>query len=521
MYDVDIGMHDAYNYGTFAIVCLCVILTTPTLQPQDLFLKFDPAKQGAITEPRNHRFLAAALTVHPVSEPRQMFRVHHRVLSSLLNATHERLRRLELSADRMAQLLPRSSLPGLVDGAGLSPPVSSREGIVPWALVNSEQLLRAEEGSPAVKLPESWRRELSALATKAVEHLNAREETEEGEELVFRRISNAYWKLEPSVGIRYVVDFEAVRRTAQADYLAAPKQFKVSFLRRLGAPEVGPQQLPPSDAAVSIAVALSNNQFAEFQSFVKRLEAVLEHTKRVNLFVVLMKATGERPKALKTSSVMDPRSILSLYESKYPHASFKVIDSPDSLSRARAIALVLHEVRPSEILFLSDVYLDFDASFVERCRSFPLQGQQVFFPILFARADPRGFSAANSSLLDGTVSASAGYWLARSASVACIYASDMLSVASDSAGKGVSGSVDMQEVYGAVMRRGYQVVRMPDWALQRVHTVRPCDADLNGETTERCGEGEEEEEGYDRLHLKTQLSRLFFDHEGEHAGWRF
>lgn len=448
-----------------------------------------------------------------------MYRVHHHVLSKLLNDTHVRLHQLEVAADRMAQLLPQSAPAGF-DRPAISQPVTSRDEIVSWALINSDHLMRQEESEPAVKLPEPWRHELSALVTKAVEHLNAREEVEEDEEeLVFRKISNAYWRLEPSVGIHYVVDFEAVRKTEQADYLVAPKQFQVSFLRRLGAPEVSPIQLTPSDAAVNIAVVISNNQFVEFQSFVKRLEAVLEHSKRINLFVVLMKATGEHPKLLKASSVMDPRSILSLYESKYPHATFKVIDSPDSLSRARAIALVIHEMRPSEILFLADVYLDFDASFIERCRNFPLQGQQVFFPIVFARADPRGFSAANSTLLDGTISARSGYWLSRSTSVACMYASDMLAAASSESGeKGVSSTVDIQEVYGAVVRKGYQVVRMPEWTLQREYTARPCDADLNGESTVPCGE---EEEGYDSLHLKTQLSHLFFDHEGEEASWRF
>ena len=494
----------------------------PPPQPQELFLKFDPVKRGSITEPGHAELLATALTVHPITEPRIMQRVHRRILQQRLNSTQQQLRRLRAAADRMVQLMPLSAQPGAME-------LTSKDDVSPWVLVRRNLVMSEEGSNPAVVLAQTWRNEVQGLAAKAVEHLNAmmdeeereegEEEEEEREELVPRQVRNAYWKLDLDAGaIRYVIDFEAVPKSKVADYLEQPKRFKAAFLRWLSPPEVSPVRPVVADTAVNTVIVLSSDQFPQFQNFVKKFEAVLEHSRRVNLVVVVMRATSERWKLSKASPGMDPKTILSLFANKYPLATFKVIDSPDSLSRSHGIALAVQETLPSEILFLADAYLEIDAGFIERCRNLPLRGQQVFFPVPFTRSDPGGFLAANHTLLDGTISSHTGYWLDQSVGVACMYGSDVLSALSEAAPKGMAHAATTRAVFDRAVEKGYQVVRMPDWSLQRTYANRSCDLDLVGERSGQCGEGLE---NHDSLHLRTQLSHLFFAHKGEGEASKF
>jgi len=182
------------------------------------------------------------------------------------------------------------------------------------------------------------------------------------------------------------------------------------------------------------------------------LEKVLEHDQRINLFVVQMRSAAEKQK-LRKITVMDPKSIISLYETKYTKASFKVLDSPSLLSRAHGTSLVMKELRPSEILFLADLDLEFDVGFVERCRNYPLQGQQVYFPVMFAKINPSVLSYMNHTMLENTISQHSGYWLIHSYSVACVYAADLFATTSQTGFKGIPNEVDTIEVYNSLMEK--------------------------------------------------------------------
>lgn len=439
-----------------------------------------------------------------------MYHIHQFVTSRLLNETQHELHELKVAVDHMTELLPRSDV-RLRSDLESDTSVTSKEDISTWNLINHNLLMSAEENSPSLNVPTVWKNEVNMLIQKALQQLNSRSE----DKYVFKKVVNGYWKVDPSVGIDYTIDFEATKAGEEFELTIPPKRYKVNFLRLLNSLEVSPVQPYSSDQHVNIAVFLTSEYLEQFQGFVKKLEKVLEYDQRIYLWAVQMRSASEIQKPRRATNVMDPKAILSLYESKYPKATFKVIDSPNLLSRAHGISLVIRELRPSEILFLADLDLEFDTGFIERCRNYPLQGQQAYFPIPFAKVDP---SILSHTMLADTISHHSGYWLVHSYSIACIYAADILATTSLTSFKGIPNEVNTKEVLKGLTESEYEIIRPIDKGLKRAFSQRSCDLDLYGEVFVPC---ELTGEDYRSLYLRSQLSVLLFDHEGDNSDTKF
>ena len=449
--------------------------------------------------------------MYPVTDPKLMYHVHQFVVGGSLNETQHEIHRLKEAVDRMSELLPQTDL-RLNREAKPHYSLASKDDIIAWKLLNHKLLMSGEEHSPALKATTPLNNEINLLMQKAMVNLNSWAV----EEYIFKRIVNAYWRADPLTGVDYIVDFEANRADAdKSDFSIIPKLFRVTLTRPFNPPEVSPVQPYPSDRFVNIAVFLTGSHLESFQGFMKRLEEVLKHDQRVNLHVIQMKNPGEKR---RSSNMMDPKSILSLYETKYPKASFKIIDSPNQLSRSHGISLVIRESRPSELLFLADLDLEFDTGFIERCRNYPLQGQQAYFPIPFTKINPSFLRDVNHTMMENAVSRHSGHWLVHSYSIACIYAADVLVTTSHGL-KGIPSEVEMTDVLKGLLDKGYEVIRPTDKGLKRGYAPRNCDLDLLGESHDPCelvlGQP------YESLYIKMQLSVLLSNHEGEHSESKF
>ena len=467
--------------------------------------------QGSITEKANAHKLDAALTVFPISDAKMMYNIHQFVVGRALNTSQHEMQSLKWSLDRMTELLPRSDQ-GLQTSYGEHEvEMSSTDDIVSWKLVNHDALLSDEENTPTREVPGVWQSELEVMMDTAVQYLNVWADSE----YFYKRIVNAYWRVDPMAGIYYIIDFEA-SKSGNGESAALLDRHRVTFTRSLNPPEVSPpQSLVSSRQHVNIVVCLSSEHTGRLQQFMSRLETVLEHDQRINLVAVQMRSAAERQKPRRTQNVIDAKSILSLYRTKYQSASFTVLDSPALLSRSHGIAVVLRESRPSEMLFLADLDLEFDESFLDRCRSLPLQGQQAYYPVVFSQSSPSVLASLNHSLLEGSVSRHSGHWLVGSYSTACVYAADLLAASTQSELKGIINEVDTLEVYKTLVERGYEIIRGPDKQLKRVYsTERSCDLDLIGLMHDSCKvKGDSHKPQY----LQTQLSALLFDHEGKNS----
>ena len=469
--------------------------------PHSLFLKFDGAKRGPITEQKHRDILDVALTVYPVSDPKLMYAVHQLMVGERLNASYYHLQQIKASLDLMDDLLPQADIHThqVKQEASIT-----REDIVTWKLVSNNLLMSEEERAPSVKIPSVWKHEFNSLIDKCKDYLSTWEEGS----YTFKRIVNAYFRVVPATGVDYIIDFEGKEGKTEDEFSLAAKHFRVSLSRRLNSLEVNPALMKAAGVElkhVTVAVVMTTEYIEQFQGFMSRLEKLLDYDQKIDLLLVNMKSK-KRGKE-KSSSV---RSTLSHYETKYPQTTFTVLDSPTIVSREHGVSLVIRELRPSDIVFLADLDIEFDIGFLERCRSLPLQGQQAYFPIPFSEANPSLLREINHEKMEDAISEHSGHWLTESKSVACLYAADVLVAAQQARGKGIPNSIAMGDVYQTLVGKGYEVIRATDKGLRlKYDGGRECKGRLVGEGEDECSDGD-----YVDLYSRTQLSALFFDHEG-------
>ena len=469
------------------------------------FLNFDEKTKGNILDPKNKNAFDKALTIFPVEDPKLMYNIHEAVLSKRLNNSQEAVQELKRSMDHMMDLLPPTEI-RLYNERVKSDVMLVEDDVIPWKLISSNLLMSCVEKNPAIKIHSLWKEELELLSRKSIDYVNSRED----EEYTFKRIVNAYWRLDAQLGTEYVIDFETKLAGMESDYSSPTNRFRASLLRQFNDPEVNPviQQVDTA-RHISIGVLVSNDLTERFEHFMSNFEETLKLDQRFDLLAVHMKGAST-----EQENYNQVDKIISSYSNKYPQANFKVLKSPHKLSRSHAISLLVQELRPNDLVFLSDLDLQFDYQFLNRCRSYPIQRQQVYFPIPFAQIDPAMLTATSHTQLHDSITPHSGHWLVDSYNVACLYAIDILSVLQQEEAISVD-EINVKDLYSKFVKNGYSIVRSADKGLRKLYSeYRNCELDYHGEYYEQC---QSLPDSYERLYLKTQLSVLLLDHEGEHA----
>lgn len=483
---------------------------------QNLFLRFDGNKKGPIISPKHSVVLNRALTVYPVADPKLMYNIHQLVVNRRLNTSQYFAQELKQTVDQMVAFLPQSERDY---GKSNGEVVPSREDIESWKLINHNRLMIECSDDPAIKIPGYWKTELDTLTSRAMEYLKS---LHEDQQLELNRVVNAYWRLHPLSGLEYVLEFEAKTSHTQGDVNPPPRQFCAHLSRPYNPPEVSPIQPQIRESKrVTIALIMTGEQLGMFEIFMKRLEQVLQQDQRLFLIVVKMKTEGERQTSKKSETDSTLESIIHSYETQYLRASFKAIISPYILSRSYGLALVLREVRPTDLLFLADLYLVFDTLFLERCRNLPRQGQQVYYPIPFAAdAVSNTTKVTAQGLGSRAVSSQLGHWLVKSRGLCCVYAADVLSSMQKTGGKGIPKEVDTEELLRQLIEKDYEVILSLDAGLWRAKPKESgCELDLVGDEQESCKVVHDYT--FKGLRVRTKLSELLFDHEGKQSENKF
>ena len=507
------GCSEIESATTDCVLGQCVRKLLPNIEcnkqghPQQLFLWYDSGKsKGPIIDPKNQAVLSRALTVYPVADPKLMYNIHQLVVGRRLNESQHLARELKQAVEQMRAFLPQTETSY---AQSMNQDISSREDIWSWQLITNSRLMEIGSANPARKIPGYWKREIEALASQAIEYLST---TQDDKQLVFSKIVNAYWRLYPQSGMEYIVDFEAKPlQLADSETPPPPIRFCVTLVRPYSPIEISPIQPQVKDSKrLTLVLVMSGEEVELLEAFMKMLGAVLDESQiGINLLVVKMRSEEEKG-AKKTDSLVE--TILHSYERQYLRASFSVVTSPYILSRSHGLALALHEVKPTDILFLADLHLHFNESFLERCRALPLQGQQVYYPIAFTRS-----ASSNTST---QISADVGHWLVKSVGVGCIYAADVLTSVQTEGGKGIPKEVDTAELYRSLLEKGYEMIRGVDDGLTKdAGKDGSCELDLVGDVYQPCKL--DQDYSYEELRLRTRLSELLFDHEGKHSETKF
>ncbi len=473
------------------------------LKFHERFLKFDKERKGSVLEAANKNVFERALTVYPVDDSSLMYAIHQTEISRRSSHFQNIVQELTQTLHYMKDLLPSADLRPYKEKVGVA---MTEDDIIPWTLISDNQYMSCTEPRPAFKIHTLWKQELDLLSTATVDYINSREE----EKYTFSKIGAVYLRQNNQLGTEYMMDIETKLSEAETGYSSPTSRFRATLLRGYGELEVNPVlKRVDQSQSFSVVVMVTNDYIENFEQFMRNFEEILKITLlKLNLIAVHMETNAN------AGGEID--NIISSYSSKHSQTYFKLLKSSHKLSQSHGLALVLQELDPNDLLFISDLNLRFDLEFITRCRWFPIKTQQVYYPIPFMQADPALLSATDHTHFHNEITSHAGHWLVDSNAIACFYAADALAVVkqADDDSNIVPEEISVEDLYSQFISSGYSVVRSADKGIRKVFSRGRCDLDYYGNEHDPC---QSLPESYEKLYLKTQLSVLLLDHEGKHA----
>ena len=450
--------------------------------------------------------LEKALIIYPAKDHKFITYFHHYYLLKQLNHAQDKLLHQMSVSDFLQEQLPGGNKAVHSQSKLLHhDPVTSVDDILTWELITHDVIHSEYRSQVVIPVTGSYKDNINVAIRKAVNYLN-KQSTEEHK---FRKLVAAYQRVDPLVGIEYVLEFEST-------VSGGVKTHRVVLIGLLSAPDTSPLIPFDSTTVVNIVVVVDSENNRKLEDFIKNFEDVLGKDKKIALTVLEMKGTIKN-EAERKKNHLRTFYLISLLQSKYPnvHIEMKTLDT--SLSRERGTSVVAKHLSPSDLVFLADIDVRFNAGFLHRCRNFAAVGQQAYFPMLFRRYNPKLLSQMNHSHLDGRITEHSGYWLSQSHSLMCIYVADIINSFSQTGSQDVPPRISSNLLLSRLVKTGVHIVRSPDKDIWRPYDTRKCEGNLYGESY-TCDTTDETPEVH---YAHSQLASLLFNHEDEHAMEKF
>lgn len=196
----------------------------------------------------------------------------------------------------------------------------------------------------------------------------------------FSKLVNGYRRYDPLRGEEYLIDAELtteqINDIGQRETVFNSVRFEavkpVTKLRLLSSTKYNNKQ------TIYFILPLTHLN-DRFKNFVKNVAAVgwTKPGENVCLLIVLF--------ALQSTEM---KTFLEEIKQEFPLADFRIIETQGEFSRGLGLDLASRQLSNSSLLFFCDVDVNVTETFLQRCRQNAVQGQQVYYPMVFAQYTP-------------------------------------------------------------------------------------------------------------------------------------
>ena len=305
-------------------------------------------------------------------------------------------------------------------------------------------------------------------------------------------LTSGYMRHNPTRGYEYIID--ARYRDTCKHCVGKPFSRRVSFVRPLSDPVVVPD-LPVSKQVVNVVVPISNvNQ--RFSEFMENFEhAFLNGGDAVHLLFVVYQ-----------DDISGLENILKLYRSRHKRAKMSLVQGKGMFSRGRALHYGISSLKENDLIFICDVDITIEHSFMDRCRKNTVQGERVFYPVVFKQYNAKYTHTQNLKPGKASINRKNGHWFYYSYGMLCIYKSDYTAVGGldiEIEGWGLEDVL----LYEAILKAKLEVLKVPDPALtHRWHESR-CPSTLTNKQHSDCLGSL-----YEGVADKKELAQYIYEH---------
>ncbi|XP_072902434.1 LOW QUALITY PROTEIN: chondroitin sulfate synthase 2-like [Hemitrygon akajei] len=452
----------------------------------------------------------SALTVHPVLEPVQMYRLHKRFTQLELEQTYREIQTLQEELRNVTGLAEEGEWASWP--LGISPPFRprSRFEVLRWDYFTEEQVFWCADGAPRCQLRGVDRLDISDVLETAVRELNRRYQP--ALRLRKQRLLNGYRRFDPTRGMEYTLDLGLEAATERGHSRSITT--RVHLLRPLSAVEIIPMPYVTEASRLHVILPLGARERARATRFLEEFAlTALESEENAVLTLLFIYEPLEAQRVGHDDIFGGLKAQIAQYEKKYPGSKIPWISVKTDAPSQIKLMDVISKKYPADTLFLlvapsSQLGLDF----LNRCRMNSIGQRQVFFPIPFQEYDPRVAYPNQPPPLTVDLLKDAGHFDRDFFEAACFYNADYMATRSKVAAAAVLDgdelleSLDLYQMF--VQFSGLHVFRAVEPALRQAPGQRACDARASEDVYHRCLQS-----NLLGLGSRAQLAMLLFDQE--------
>ena len=343
----------------------------------------------------------------------------------------------------------------------------NRYEVVAWSYMTPRGVYQSTTIVPVYAAGGELREEINFILNKVISTVNLREATEW---IVWRFIS-CHLRYSGTRGREYVLDVILEEKRERRR-----KRRRWRVLR-----PHGPGLVLHEDSGegvltktVNIIVPISRvgSRFNEFLLNYER-QVLLENQNAALILVVF------------GSEVESVNHTMTLYQARHPGADFTVVTGEGSFTRSVGLDTGMSHIEDSELAFICDVDMTFDASFLDRCRLNTVQGSRVYYPEFFKYYDMDYVYRFKRRPAELGIKREHGHWASYSYGMACMYKSDYLASGGFDTGITGWGGEDV-DLFERVLKTGIEVLKAPDPSLRHRYHEKTCSLSLSREQFINC-----------------------------------
>ncbi|XP_060617994.2 chondroitin sulfate synthase 3 [Anolis sagrei] len=487
---------------------------------QQLFHEnYEHNRKGYIQDLHNSK-IHNAITLHPNKRPAYQYRLHNYILTRKISELRYRSIQLhresalmsKLSSDEMSK---DDQLLGMMPSFNRFQP-RDRNEVIEWDFLTEKLLYSvAENQPPRQNINSIMRAALDDTVMQVMEVINENSKSR-GRLIDFNEIQYGYRRVDPLHGVEYILDLlllykrhkgrkvtVPVRRHAYLQQLFSKPFFReeeeldvrnllenvngdmqsFSFLSnslKIFSSFQGTKDIEGnSDKKIHILVPLTG-RYDTFQRFMENFEKTCLISKQnVKLAIILFNSETGQDSSKHTE-------LMSKYRSKYPMADMTIIPMTGPFSRGLGLETASSQFDNDTLLLFCDVDLIFTPDFLQRCRANTIQGQQVYYPIIFSQYDPKVTYGGNPPADSNFVfTKKTGFWRDYGFGITCIYKSDLVNVGGFDTSIQGWGLEDV-DLFTKVITSGLKAFRSQEVGV--VHVFHPvhCDPNLDPKQYKMC-----------------------------------
>ncbi|XP_044031818.1 chondroitin sulfate glucuronyltransferase isoform X1 [Siniperca chuatsi] len=433
-----------------------------------------------------------AFTVHPISEPNLMYRLHKRFSQIELEQTYLQIQQLQMQINNLSDLTPEGKA-GVTWPIGINPPFKpkTRFEVINWEYFTEEHIYSCIDSSPKCEMKGADRADVNAVLEIAVERLNERYQPQ----LRFRkqRLLNGYRRFDPTRGMEYVLDL-ALEAYTQKDHSQVIAK-RVNLLRPLSAVEIIPMPYVTEATRVQVILPVTAQDQDYVGNFLDMyVMNTLDTHDNVLLTFLFIYDPFDAQRVSQTDVFAGIKAMIGEVEKRYGDVKIPWISVKTEVPSQVKLMDIISKKHPVDTLFfLASVWTEINADFLNRCRMNAISNWQVFFPIHFQEYSPAVVyrdqqpSAASSSF--ASESLRDGHFDRHVFDEACFYNADYMTARTKMAADILDNEelLESMDVYDIFVRySGLHVFRAVEPALIQKYVRRVCNPRFSEDIYHRC-----------------------------------